>query len=422
MADNPRLEKTKTPGVFKKGNRYIVVWRHRGKQHKSSHRTYAEAREAKGQRQAGDRRPSIKQPLAEYANGWLDGYQGRTSRGLDDDTRQGYRRSLELHAIPFFEGYRVCDIEQPDIRKYVAHLQAKNLTAGTVRRYVAPIKAMFATAVEDGDLPVNPTTGVRINSRRASEPAEEQAKAMTRAELARMLAAVPERWRLHFELLAQTGLRISELLGLDWEDVEFGAKPRLRIHQQFYRGKLKAHAKSDAGTRMIPLSPGMARALWSARPAAAAISAGGKRVADDTKAAQSQSQRPTKAGAIFTTRTGERLNDRNLRRVLDKAADEAGVPWVGFHTFRHTCASILLDSGKNIRQVSAWLGHEDPAFTLKTYTHLMDAGLGDADCFDALFPSYGPSTASHGSSTASRGESAEGNKRATADPAAAANG
>lgn len=77
-----RLEKTKTPGIYKRGSRYVVVWRHRGAQHKSFHRTLSEAREAKGQRQAGNRRPSTKQPFAEYARAWLDGYQGRTARGF----------------------------------------------------------------------------------------------------------------------------------------------------------------------------------------------------------------------------------------------------------------------------------------------------------------------------------------------------
>lgn len=76
------LVKTKTPGIYKRGDRYVVVWRHRGQQHKSFHRTYAEAREAKGQRQGGDRRPSTKQPFADYAAAWLEGYQGRTARAL----------------------------------------------------------------------------------------------------------------------------------------------------------------------------------------------------------------------------------------------------------------------------------------------------------------------------------------------------
>jgi integrase len=56
--------------------------------------------------------------------------------------------------------------------------------------------------------------------------------------------------------------------------------------------------------------------------------------------------------------------------------------WVGFHTFRHTCASLLFEAGRNVKQVADWLGHADPGFTLRTYVHLMDEGLGDADFLD----------------------------------------
>lgn len=58
-------------------------------------------------------------------------------------------------------------------------------------------------------------------------------------------------------------------------------------------------------------------------------------------------------------------------------------PTVTFHTFRHTCASLLFDNGRNIKQVQEWLGHADPGFTLRTYVHLMDKGVGNADFFDA---------------------------------------
>ena len=366
---------TSTHGIYARGGSYVVVWRHRGKQHKSFHRTLSEAREAKGERQSGKSRPATKQPFDEYAAAWIEGYQGRTARGFGDDTREAYKRALELYAIPFFERFRLCDIEQPDVRRFVAQLQDHGLTATSIRKYAAPVKAMLATAVEDGDLDRNPTLGVRINGRRGDdEQSDEQAKAMTRAELAAALAALEDRWRLLFELLAHTGLRISELLGLDWDDLQFGEHPRLCVRRQWYRGKLKPHTKSDAGRRELPLSPGMARKLWATRSANA-------------------------AGPMFTTASGARLADRNLRRVLDRASKQAGVPWIGFHTFRHTCASMLLESGKNIRQVAGWLGHTDPAFTLRTYTHLMDSGLGDVAFLDA----------------------AVGNARATQDPQPAAN-
>ncbi len=58
------------------------------------------------------------------------------------------------------------------------------------------------------------------------------------------------------------------------------------------------------------------------------------------------------------------------------AAEEADVSWIGFHTFRHTCASLLFDRGANAVQVQRWLGHHSPAFTLSTYVHLLDGGVG----------------------------------------------
>jgi integrase len=175
--------------------------------------------------------------------------------------------------------------------------------------------------------------------------------------LAGVLAELGEVWRPFFELLAKTGLRISEALGLDWPDLELGARPVLHVRRQFYRGTLK-RLKSRNGRRDLPLPPGLARTLWVARPAHG-------------------------QGPMFRTSADTRYADRNVRRVLDAAAKRAGLEWVHFHTFRHTCASMLFDGGKNIKQVSGWLGHADPAFTLRTYVHLMDDGLGDATFLDA---------------------------------------
>jgi integrase len=59
--------------------------------------------------------------------------------------------------------------------------------------------------------------------------------------------------------------------------------------------------------------------------------------------------------------------------------DGVPVPWVSFHPFRQTRASLLFDAGRNVKQVAEWLGHADPAFTLRTLVHLMGEALGDAD-------------------------------------------
>jgi integrase len=86
---------------------------------------------------------------------------------------------------------------------------------------------------------------------------------------------------------------------------------------------------------------------------------------------------------VFTSPLGFPLRYSNLyRRVLVPAREAAGMEWITFHTFRHTCASLLFEAGRDVKQVASWLGHADPAFTLRTYVHLMDGGIGDADFLD----------------------------------------
>ena len=352
----PAMERTAARGIYKRGSRYVVVWQHKGRQHKSFHRTLAEAREAKGQRQGGERTPVTRQSFEDYAHEWLEGYAGRTNRGFSPASRADYRRALDQHAVPFFRGWKLAEVEPPDLRRFVKTLEAKGLAPAIVVKNLVPLKAMFATAVEDGTLRSSPALGVRVNRRSDEAEEEVEVKAMTRVELAAVLAATPDEWRLFFELLSHTGLRVSEALGLDWSDLEFGKRPRLRVRRQFYRGDLR-QLKTRHARRDLPLSPEMARRLWTARSAKA-------------------------EGPMFATRNGTRYLDRNVRRVLDRTSERAGVPWIGFHTFRHTCASMLFDGGKNVRQVSEWLGHADPSFTLRTYVHLMDDGLGGADFLD----------------------------------------
>jgi integrase len=171
-----------------------------------------------------------------------------------------------------------------------------------------------------------------------------------------LLATLPDHERLLCLLLAQTGVRISEALGLEWGDVAFGSQPQIYVRRQYYRGELK-QLKTSASRRTLRLPTDVAQELWKA-----------KGTAD--------------SGPVFRTRDGKRLSDRNLRRVLRRATAATGIAPVGFHAFRHTFASKLYADCKDIRKVSAWLGHADPAFTLRTYIHLVEDDLGAAPDWD----------------------------------------
>lgn len=372
-----KMEKTRTPGIYKRGGRYVVVWQHRGRQHKESFRTEAEAREAKGRRQAGESRPASRVKFGDYFAEWIESYAGRTERGFSETTRPEYRRPIEQHARPRWETWRLAEVESQDVRELFGALRASGSSTSAIKKLRAALSAMFATAEDDGLVRSNPVRGVRIPaSPGGTEPDQENAKSLTRAELALLLAAIPAEWHLFFEFLAHTGVRIGEAIGLTWAHLDLGERPRVKVREQVYRGK-RRKLKSDAGRRDVPLSPGMAERLLAHRR----DSYGGP------------------DAPVFASRVGGLLMPANVyRRVLAPAAKSIGLAVevtdrngekrlrsaVSFHTFRHTCASLLFAEGRDVKQVQEWLGHADPAFTLRTYVHLMDEGVGDAGFFDRV--------------------------------------
>jgi len=377
------MVKTRTPGVYKRGNRYVATWRHRGTQHKEFFRTYEEAREAKASRSStkGDKRPTPKVRVEDYFAEWIESYAGRTHRGFSETTRPEYRRPIEAHALPRWGAWKLGDVEPGDVRELFGAVRKAGSSTSAIKKLRAALSAMFATAVDDGLLRANPVAGVRIPAgpHEEEELDGEHAKVLTRAELGFLLAVLPADWRLFFEFLAHSGLRISEAIGLTWAHIQFGENPRVQVREQVYRGK-RRRLKSRSARRDIPLSPAIADRLLALR--------GASYRGEETP--------------VFASSVGTELIPGKVReRVLRPVAESVGLDWAGFHTFRHTCASLLFDAGRNVKQVQEWLGHADPAFTLRTYVHLMDEGIGDAAFMD---------------------EAVRATPRATGHPVTAANG
>ncbi len=384
---SPKLERTATPGIYKRGGRYVVVFRDpTGRQRKQFARTLAEARKLKATLTAdvtrGAYRALSKVTFAEYASQWLDTYAGRTSKGIQDHTRADYRKRLEQDAVPFFGRMRLSAIEPRHVKEFVAHVASRGVKRNTVRLSLAPVRALFATAVEEGLIRSNPAAGLRLFITPASPTDDERAddagrdvdsegdvKALSEDELALVLEQLPADWRSFFEFLSQTGLRIGEAVELRWRDVDLGQR-WLHVRRRYYRGKVglpKGRKK-----RRVRLSAAMATTLWALR----------------------KETRPGDDDLVFTSEKGLRIDASNLMsRVLKPAAVDAGlgergksahgrsvaVSWVGFHTFRHTCATMLFRRGWNAVQVQRFLGHSDPGFTLRTYVHLLPEDLPEPD-------------------------------------------
>jgi integrase len=358
-----RLEKTKTPGVYRRGGRYVVAFRDQhGTPRKRSAATLAEARDLKASMttdvRRGEYRTQSRVRFADYARDWATSYQGRTSRGIRPETLKDYAADLERHAIPFLGRLELAEIMPSDLKRLTAHLTSQDLSPATVRCVLAPVRALFATAYEDGVIRANPAARLRL-IQPSSHQQQAKRKALTEEELLRLLDAVPPGWRLFFELLAHTGLRIGEAVALTWDDIDLGQR-RLHVRRRRYRGRLDT-PKSDYGIRTIPLAPNLAQALWRKR-----------------------GSQPGSA-LVFTTKNGGYLDPSSTRaRVLKPAARKAGLPSIGFHTLRHTCATTLFNHGLNTKQVQAWLGHHSPAFTLTTYIHQLPDQLPNPTFLDQI--------------------------------------
>lgn len=187
-------------------------------------------------------------------------------------------------------------------------------------------------------------------------------RSLNREELTRLLEEIPPDYQALFTLLASTGLRIFEAIGLRWCDVDLDARPPyLRVRQAIVKGIVGA-PKSRHGARTIPLTDDLGRRLCQLRPA-------------DAKPED----------LVFRNGRGRPLAPNNLRnRILGPAATRAGVPGIGLHTLRHTCASLLIERGTSPLRLQRWMGHHAAAYTLDTYGHLIDDELGDALDLDRL--------------------------------------
>lgn len=356
------LVRTRYPGVFRRGDGYVVRYRDpQGRQRQRAGRTLAEARRLRSELAAdisrGEYRPDTKVTFAAYADAWKESYAGRTGRGLRSETLREYRRDITV-ATARFGRMRLSEIAPTDIKTYARALADAGHRPATVRRKLAPVKAMFATAVEDGILRSSPTAGVRIGAPVADDPgADDKIKVLSKDELERLVTEVSDDWRrLLVTVLAQTGLRLSEGLGLRWRDLGLSER-RLYVRQRVRDGAV-APPKSGGGRREVPIAPNLARDLAALRLASTWS-------ADDSY--------------VFVKPTGEPLMGRDLYRWLKPAAERAGVPWAGFHALRHTAATRWLLSGVTIAQVAKLLGHSDPGFTLRTYISVMPADLPDGE-------------------------------------------
>lgn len=314
-------------------------------------RTLLEARATRERAQASGSVPAgvtVGEYLVEW---WLPAY-GPTVRPR---TRESRARDVRLHLVPTLGHHRLDRLAAPQIAAVHRALLARGMAPVSVQRIHAALSRALALAVEWGVLDRNP-------SARVTPPTAERReyRLWSAAETARFLAATAEtRLGPLWAVIAATGVRRGEALGLVWGDVDLDAGV-MAIR--------RAGTKTRAGVRVIRLPAVAAAALATQRQrqdARRAILGGGWRGA----AAEGRQ-------AVFDREDGRPLPEATFNDAFAREARAAGLAPIRPHDLRHGWATAMVRAGVPIRTVSTMLGHGKIQVTLDTYAHL---GVADQD-------------------------------------------
>jgi integrase len=259
---------------------------------------------------------------------------------LKSSTRKRYRSTLNLHLLPALGKQRLCDIKTVEVQRFVLQKFDGGLGWETCNHLRNLLSKIFANAKKWGHFAgTNPALGIELPEKRHVR----EKQVLMPEQVARFLAVLREPVRTMVLLAVLTGLRVGEILALRWQDVDLD-RGELRVVQAVYRGCMGS-PKTRGSKRTIPLPQAVILAL------------------------KNLAQGPAPEGLVFASRKGTVLNDTNLLlRVLKPAGKLAGVPWVSWHTFRRTHATLLQLAGGSAKDAQAQLGHSQITTTLGIYT------------------------------------------------------
>lgn len=265
-------------------------------------------------------------------------------------TQEHYQYVVNTHLLPEFGNVQVRLVSRESIQTFLAGKLKEGLSWRTVKHIRTMLGTILGTAEFWGYIENNPVRKTRL-PRRGLQP---EKTILTPEQLGSLLEKVSEPSRSLVWLLVLTGLRIGELLALRWQDVDLEAG-LLRVRRTLYEGRFD-EPKTRSSNRTVPLSNKGVEVLSSFRK---------------------KSQKPD--DLVFCSKKGTPLCRRNLRnRQLDPVCEALKIPKIGWHSLRHSNATLLDAVGTPLGTVQSLLGHSSSEITRGTYIHALPAGAKEA--------------------------------------------
>ena len=268
-----------------------------------------------------------------------------------ESTREGYTSNLTNHVYPVFGKRPVDQISRKQLKLFFDDIYTKGLNARTLKRIRAPFRGVLSYAVESELIEANPFDSLRMNYK-SNTP---EIKPLNESEAAKVLEQAKGylggKYYPPLLLLLRTGMRIGEVLALQWTDIDFENR-QIEVKRSWRNG-VTSRTKNKK-SRRVGMSPQLKEVLKNHRTS--------------SKRKALLSGKPF-SELVFNGNRKERLDRLSLKHALNHSTNEAEVRQIRIHDLRHSYATIRLMRGHNILDVSHQLGHSKTSITLDVYAH-----------------------------------------------------
>ncbi|WP_422751829.1 tyrosine-type recombinase/integrase [Micromonospora sp. WMMD708] len=294
-----------------------------------------------------------------YADEWL------SAASCDESTRERLERQFRLHVYPVFGDRPIAAVQPNTIRAWAKQLQDSGMAASYRRNLFNDVSMILNAAVDDRKVISNPCA---LKTVRAPRYVPAKVVPWSTERLASFRAVMRERYRIAVDLGAGCGLRQGEIFAVSPDDVDTSRRLLHVVRQvKIVRGTLVFAPPKGGKLREVPLPDAVAARLREhadqVHPVPVTLPWG---TPDGV---------PRTVTVYLSTANGDPVSrpsfNANVWKPAIRAAGVEDTRQNGMHVLRHTYASVLLDAGENIKALSLYLGHADPGFTLRVYTHLL---------------------------------------------------
>ena len=303
--------------------------------------------------------------LADWLRYWLETYK---MHNLKQSTYVSYRGYIEKHVAIAFPTMKLKDLTARELQEFYNFKISDGLSPKTILNIHRCLHEALKQAVLEQYIPFNPSDAVALPKREKPE-----IEILTREQQNRLIqASYSHRYGVFIRLTLTTGLRLGEVLGLSWDNIDlrsntlFVRQTSNRLEKIDWNGIgakteiVMQVPKTKNSIRSIPLLPFILKELQEWR-----------NVQLSDKAIAGAAYQDT--GLVVTNPFGGYIEPRTFKDYYNQILDMSGIGHFTFHALRHTFCTRALENDMDAKTVSAIMGHYSVSFTLDTYGHVLDS-------------------------------------------------